>query len=129
MSNREFYMNGYRWRVEYVNSRSPFLVDRTNKQRVATTDPNVFTIYISDELSGDFLLTVLIHELGHCALFSFNLLPQIHNIVDKRHWVEAEEWVCNFIADYGLRIFTIARSVLGDDSIPFVANAIEGLMT
>lgn len=48
---------------------------------------------------------VLIHELGHCALFSFDLICDIHQMVSREFWIEAEEWICNFIADYGMMIF------------------------
>ena len=29
------------------------------------------TVYISDQISGEFLTKVLIHEIGHCIIFSF----------------------------------------------------------
>ena len=49
--------------------------------------------------------TVLIHELGHCVIFSFNLQYDIHKVVKEDYWLEAEEWLCNFIAGYGRLIF------------------------
>lgn len=109
-------LNGYLWRVVFVASNSPELVDRTGTMRVATTDPSALRVYLSDKLSGDFLVRVLIHELGHCAMFSFNLIDDIHRMVKRQYWIEAEEWACNFIADYGLKIFSAAYSVLGDDA-------------
>lgn len=71
------------------------------------------------------LTKVLIHELGHCALFSFGLIDDIHRMVDRRFWVEAEEWVCNFIADYGRNIFSIASSFLGEDALRILPQEIE----
>ena len=53
----------------------------------------------------------MIHELGHCAIFSFDLLPDIHRMVKEKYWIEAEEWMCNFIADYGMMIFSIAGEI------------------
>lgn len=105
-------MNGYLWQIKIVNPHNPKLVDRSRKLRVATTDPNDFCIYLSNELRGDFLITVLIHELGHCAMVSFNLIPEIHRMVKREYWVETEEWICNFIADYGMLIFKSAYSIL-----------------
>lgn len=122
-----FSMNGYLWRIIRVNPHSPYLVDRTNQMRVATTDPNTFCIYLSDDLEGDFLTTVLLHELGHCVIISYDLLGDIHSIVNPEHWIEAEEWVCNFIADYGRQVFQIAQRVLGDkawQSVPYKLNQI-----
>lgn len=104
---RSFLMNGYIWHVLFVHPESDLLIDRTGNARVATTDPTTLCIYISHDLYGDFLDRVLIHELGHCALFSFDLLADIHRMVYKEYWIEAEEFICNFIADYGRLIFSI----------------------
>ena len=68
-------MNGYLWHIAFVNPGSAKLVDRTGASTLSTTDPTVMRIYISDVLSGQELETVLIHELGHAALFSYGLLP------------------------------------------------------
>ena len=123
-----FILNGYYWRVKYVDPLSPLLRDRTGHQTVATTDPTNHCVCLSSELSGDFLNRVLIHELGHAAMISFGLLGEIHRMVKPQYWIEAEEWVCNFIADYGVRIYTAAYDVLGEDAWLYVsyrfANAI-----
>lgn len=106
-----FRMNGDIWKIVTVHSSSRFLVDRTGNVRVATTDPTTLTVYISDLLSGDFLDRVIIHELGHCALFSFDLISDIHDAVYPEYWILAEEWICNFIADYGSMIFSIIGEI------------------
>ena len=124
----QFTMNGYLWQIVFVDPYDPMLVDRTGVLTVATTDPTTLTIYISNEISGEFLTQVLIHELGHCAIFSFDLLYDIHRMVKPKYWVEAEEWVCNFIADYGAKIFSIAYSVLGDDAWIFIPYELERLI-
>lgn len=123
-----FYMNGYLWRVLFVNPDNPMLVDRTNTLRVATTDPTSNCIYISNALSGSLRMRVLVHELGHCAIFSFHLLPAIHRMVRTEFWIEAEEWICNFIADYGMTIFEAAYDILGDDAIFVVPQELERLI-
>lgn len=105
-------MNGHSWRVCYVSPESEKLVDRTANKRVATTDPTTFCIYLADTLSGDFLKTVLIHELGHATMISYNLLPSIHSFIQPEYWIDAEEWICNFIADYGDEVFEIANHIL-----------------
>lgn len=104
---------------------SELLYDRTGALTVATTDPKTMTVYLSEELEGSFLNRVLIHEIGHCVLFSFGLLDDIHRFVKKEYWIEAEEWVCNFIADYGREIYSIAFSVLGEDAIHIVPYELE----
>lgn len=123
-----FVMNGYLWRVMYVDPESNYLIDRTGSLTLATTDPDTLCVYISNELQGDFLIRVLVHEIGHCALFSFDLLEEIHKVVDPYYWIEAEEWVCNFIADYGLKIFSVARSILGDNAWVFIPYELERLI-
>lgn len=123
-----FYMNGYLWLVKFVDPYSPELVDRTGSLRVATTDPKSKTIYLSDELHGGFLKRVLIHELGHCTMFSFGLLRQLHRMVRPEYWIEAEEWVCNFLADYGLRVFETAYEILGEDAWMFIPYEMEKLI-
>lgn len=118
-------MNGFLWHIKYVDPDSNLLVDRTNNYRVATTDPRTQTIYLSTDISGDFLRRVLIHELGHCVMLSYNLLDDIHKVVPKAHWIQAEEWVCNFLADYGLKVFDIASRSLGDEAIMYVPYELE----
>ena len=121
---RRFTMNGYLWRVCFVEPSDPMLVDRSGTLTVATTDPSTMTVYISNAIHGDFLCRVVIHELGHCAIFSFGLAEDIRRMTYPEYWIEAEEWVCNFIADYGLTIFEAGYSIL--DDIPY---EIERLIT
>lgn len=107
-------MNGYSWRVCFVNPSDPMLVDRSGNLTLATTDPSTRCVYISNAIHGSSLTRVLIHELGHCAIYSFGLLHDIHRMTYPEYWIEAEEWVCNFIADYGLAIFKAGYSILED---------------
>ena len=93
------------------------MVDRTANKRVATTDPSTLCVYLSTSLNGDFLRTVLIHELGHVVMFSYDLLPAIHSFVKPNRWIEAEEWVCNFIADYGDEVFDVANHILSPNIV------------
>lgn len=111
-----FSMNGYFWNVQFVEANSPMLMDRTGKRAFATTDPRSHKVYLSNVLHGDFLMKVLIHELGHCALVSYDLLDDIHRMVKPEYWIEAEEWACNLLADYGFKIFSIAFDILGYDA-------------
>ena len=59
---------------------------------------------------------------------NIDLLDDIHRMVKHQYWVEAEEWVCNFIADYGLKIFSVAYSILGDEAWIFVPYELEKLI-
>jgi hypothetical protein len=123
-----FTMNGYYWIVKRVNRDDPILIDESGEWTVGVTDPETMTVYISNEIDGAFFKRVLIHELSHCALFSFDLLEGIHRMVYPIYWTEAEEWICNFIADYGLYIFSKAKSILGEDAIYIVPQEIEKIV-
>lgn len=120
-----FFLNGQRWNVWFVPSDSYVLTDRTGLYTVATTDPTTHNVYMSDELKGDFLIRVFLHELGHCCMISFNLIGDIHRMIKPQYWIEAEEWLCNFIADYGRIIFSTVYSVLGYDAIEIVPYELE----
>lgn len=107
-----FIMNGYLWTVQFVSPTSHFLTDRTGERRIATTDPDTLCVYLSRGLYGDFLATVLTHEIGHVAMFSYHLVDALHRMVQPKYWVDIEEWVCNFVADYGEEIRDIASRLL-----------------
>lgn len=111
----QFFMNGRLWRVIFTDPYAPELVDRTGEQRVATTDPMTQTVYLSRSLHGDFLRRVLSHELGHVTMISYNMLDEIHRMAHPRYWVEIEEWICNFITDYGLDNFRLVDQILQDN--------------
>lgn len=123
-----FTLNGYFWAVEFVDPMDSLLIDRDGDHTLATTDPTDRTVRISSDLTGDMLLRVLLHEIGHCALFSFGLLEDIRRMTRPEYRAEMEEWACNLIADYGLAIFSAAYSVLGEAAIEVVPYRIEQIM-
>lgn len=122
---KQFRLCGDIWNVKFVGPHDPILIDRQNILTIGVTDPATMTIYLSDRLRGELLNRVFIHELGHATLFSSGLIADIHRMVKKNYWIEAEEWVCNFIADYGREIFGAAYAVLGDQAIYIVPKQIE----
>ena len=125
----QFKLNGILWRIIFVNPKHQMLYDRTGKLTVATTDPVSHIVYLSTKLRGQFLMRVFIHELGHCVMVSYDLIDQIHRMVKPEHWIEAEEWICNFISDYGMIIFSIAYSKLGYKAWMVVPPELEKLVS
>lgn len=117
MSSSSFIVNDQFWVVRVVNPDNPVLIDRTGELRVATTDPFRQTVFLSNRLKGEFRLRVLLHELSHVVLFSYGLLDIVHSRLNPKDWIAAEEWLCNFMADYGQIIFTIANDILGNDEV------------
>lgn len=121
-------MNDILWHIEVVEKGNALLMDRTGEAKLATTDPSARRIYLSSELRGDLKARVLIHELGHCALFSYNLLYDIHKVVRKEYWLEAEEWLCNYLIDYGMRIYKVAYRLIGTKAIDALPEEFDILL-
>lgn len=115
-----FIINGILWKLKFVNPSNLYLIDRTGELKLGTTDPATHTVYVANNLDRDLLNKVIIHELGHCVIVSYDLLNIIHEAVYPEYWIEAEEWVCNFVADYGFRIFSISQDILGNDAWVFI---------
>ena len=107
-----FYINHQLWFITFVYPVNNLLVDRTGELRVATTDPLLHVVYLSEDLYGDFLIRVLLHELGHCVIISYDLLKDIRRMVYPEYWIEAEEWICNFLADHSLMVAFTAKRIL-----------------
>ena len=122
-----FYLNGILWRVYYVPSNSSYLVDRTGNVRLATTDVRLHNIYIYEGLSGELLNRVIIHEIGHAVMASFGLISELHKLVKPEYWIEAEEWGCNLIADYGSLILQTSEDVIRD-SFDILPRAFEATL-
>lgn len=123
-----FSMNGIIWTVYFVGSDSVYLIDRTGKRTVATTDTRTKSVYLSEELYGEFLKKVILHELGHCALYSYGLLDDIRRLASPRKWVEVEEYICNLISDYGEIIFSSLYKLYGLESWKKIPDYIEGIL-
>ena len=111
---KQFYMNGDLWKVQFVSPPDIVLIDRTGNRTLAVSDYSTMIISIANNLHGELLNRVFIHELGHCVMFSYGLLPELHHMVKKRYWVDAEEFVCNLLADYSCFVIGTARDILGN---------------
>lgn len=92
-----FFINGIRWDVKFVPSGSKDLRRSDNSITVGVTDWNKKTVYLSNKLHGAFLRKVFIHEVCHCAVFSYGINLDI----------DQEEFLCDFVASYGDEIFEI----------------------
>lgn len=124
----EFTLNGDLWTITYVDPLSPLLIDRTGNLTVGTTDPNNYAVYLSNKLQGPFLVKVLLHELGHCVMVSYGLIDKIHSVVKKKDWVMAEEWLCNYLMDYGFKIFKTAYKLVGSNAFSYIPKELEKLV-
>lgn len=110
---RPIVVNGDVWRVSLVDPDDPRLVDRTGSSCLATTDPSTMGVYVSRDLGGDMLARVVRHEAAHCAMVSHGLTYQLRKMLPESAWVPVEEWVCNFLADYGPEVLHAASVSIG----------------
>ena len=120
-----FYMNSDWWSVRWTDPTNPILVDRTNVLTCAVTDPQTMTIYLSNKLCGGFLTRVVLHELSHAMMYSYQYLDEIHRYCKKKFWVPMEELIANLIADRAYEIFQRAYDIVGDEAIRFVPYMLE----
>lgn len=89
-----FEINGYTWRLMFVNSNSEKLMRSDGSITVGMTDWNDRCVYLSNKLHGSFLRRVVAHELCHCFCFSYNVIMPI----------EEEEYLANWISLYGTEL-------------------------
>ena len=107
-----FNINNQRWTIQYVNWNDIMLYDRTNTRTYATTNPLTHTVYVSNAISGDFLREVLLHEITHCILISYNMTNTIYTISKPEYRHYAEEWCCNLIAEHFDEVDSIINGLL-----------------
>lgn len=124
-----FTMNGIYWKVISVHPMSNQLVDRTGTRTVAVTDWLSKTIYVSCNISGEFKKRVIAHEMGHAVCFSYNLLSEIHECCYPSKRIQMEEFICNFVADYGEMIFQITYRLLGDMALEILPYHLEQMVS
>ena len=95
-----FRINGIEWNLKFVPSDSEVLRNN-NVYALGVTIPSIHTIYLSDELQGDLLHHVLVHEMFHAELASRGIeVPEY-----------VEEVLCDIVADNSLETATIANSI------------------
>lgn len=123
-----FVLNNYIWKIRTVPADSPYLVDRQGMLTVATTDPDELCVFLSEELTGNFRKRVIAHEMGHATCFSFGLLPEIWECCYPDRRIQMEEFICNFVADYGERIFEITYKIMGDEALEVLPHYLERLV-
>ena len=94
-------INGYKWNVVYTHNRED-LSRSDGSVTLGVTDRSVLCIYLYDKLQGHMLRKVLVHELVHAWIFSYDIYLS----------VEQEEFVCRFIDTYGDDILSKADELL-----------------
>lgn len=68
-----FSINGEQWRVLFVRSNDVSLLKPNGAFAIGACDDYTKTIYLDENLRGDYLKKVLCHEITHAAMFSYNV--------------------------------------------------------
>lgn len=94
-------INGEEWRVALVSPFDPMLQRSDKSYTLGVCDDITKTIYMSNNLSQEYMERVLCHELTHAAMFSYNIELTL----------EQEEILADLIATYGQEIVHITNLV------------------
>lgn len=106
-------LNGDVWRVARIPAGDPRLVDRTDSERLATTDASTMTIYIADTVQPPLLDKVLLHEVSHAVTVSYGLLDSLRDMIPPYLWVNVEEWAAQLVENHALEASRAASDSLG----------------
>jgi len=97
------------WKIKMVSWNDDRLIDRTGERTLGVTDVLRHTVYLDETLSGQLFEKVFLHELGHCIMASYGYLNDLHRIVPAEYWFEAEERLCNFLANHSMEVVRILK--------------------
>ena len=92
---------GQQWSVEKIDAHQPGLTVDGTACRGATWCGQA-KIYLSNELKGDQVMRVILHELTHAYICSTQA-------INTESWTEED--VCDLVAIYGNDIVVLARAV------------------
>lgn len=96
-----FEINNEIWHLQFVSAYDPILIRRDGILTVGVCDDMTKTIYISEEIYGDFFKEVLCHEIVHAAMFSYDVM-----LTD-----EQEELIAQIVAEFGEEIIDITNTL------------------
>lgn len=97
-----FNINGYIWHLVFVEWNDPSLYRNDGSLTVGMCDSRTKTVYLNNRLEGEFLRKVIIHEICHCFVASYNVSPNI----------DCEERLADVIATFGDRIISLSNEIL-----------------
>lgn len=96
-----FLINNEPWHLEFVDSHDPILLNPDGNYTVGVTIPEYRTIFIADNISGDYLHHVLCHELFHAEMVSRGVFVPEY----------IEEALCDIAADYSLETIDMTNDI------------------
>lgn len=94
-------INGISWKIVFTNNFDE-LTKMDGTVTLGITDLDKRTIFLFSLLKGRMLRKVLIHELTHAFMFSYDFYLSI----------EEEEFICSFLSSYGDEIINDADCLI-----------------
>lgn len=95
-------VNGIKWQIKFVHSLNPNLLNNSGIYTFGVTDNNLKTVFLSNQINGEFLYKVLCHELCHVYCFSYGIYLD----------AQEEERLAQFISEYGKSIVSDTDDLL-----------------
>lgn len=93
-----FIINEDVWALYFVEPYDSHLIDRTGKLTLGCTDPISHSVYISKYLDQTLMRKVILHELGHCVMASYNYIGYLSRLVFPWQLIDVEELICNILS-------------------------------
>lgn len=106
-------IGGRVWRVLWLSSGDPRLVDGTGTERLATTDPTTNTISVRRDLVPPTLDLVVLHEVAHALYSSWYAMPTMRRAVMGSSVRSVEELVAKFVEEGAYDALAITSKILG----------------
>lgn len=94
-------INGVEWDVKFAPKDDDVFKRSDGSYTIGCTDYNDKTIYLCDELYGCKLRKVLIHEVTHAFVLSYDIYMDIYS----------EERLCDFLATYARDILHVSKDI------------------
>lgn len=110
---RPFVANNHVWRVVRVAPDDPQLDDYSGKHRIATADPVLHMIYISESVTPPLLDRVILHEVSHAMTNSYGFVDELCEIMPGEHAMLADELIAQSIERYSIEATIAASEILG----------------
>lgn len=111
MNRYGFEINGIYWKIRIVRPDSIFLIDKTKKLRFGTTDRRTKTVYLSSDLHGGLFKKVLLHEIGHCILLSYDFISDIEKSIEEPYRSYFQESFCSLYSEYGIEVIHDIKNI------------------
>ena len=96
-----FIINNEQWRVMFVPANYVGLLKPNGDFAIGACDDYTKTIYLNNNLYGDYLKQVLCHEITHAAMFSYNVSLSLAQ----------EELLAELMATFGEEIIDITNII------------------